>query len=133
MGYQKTQEMKMNKAEMKMLRFASGHTRMDNIENKDIRKKTKVTEMQTFGHIQRRLEEFVAKRVLRMEVEGKRARGCPRRRWMECIKEDLAEKKLKTRIQGLVHFKDIRISKKSPELPVIDSIKFVLPKFIFFY
>jgi hypothetical protein len=32
-----------------------------------------------------------------MEVEGKRARGRPRRRWMECGKEDMAEKKLKTR------------------------------------
>jgi hypothetical protein len=39
--------------------------------------------------------EFVTKRVLKMEVEGKRARGRPRRRLMECIKEDLAEKKLK--------------------------------------
>jgi hypothetical protein len=37
--------MKMKVAEMKMLRFACGHTRMDKIENKDIRNKTKVTEM----------------------------------------------------------------------------------------
>jgi hypothetical protein len=34
-----------------------------------------------YGHIQRREEEFVTKRVLKMEVEGKRARGRPRRRW----------------------------------------------------
>jgi hypothetical protein len=74
----KTQEMKMNVAEMKMLRFACGHTRMDKIENKDIRNKTKVTEMHRkihekrlrwYGHIQRREEEFVTKRVLKMEVE----------------------------------------------------------------
>jgi hypothetical protein len=31
-----------------------------------------------------------------MEAEGKRARGHPRRRWMELVKEDMAEKKLKT-------------------------------------
>jgi truncated hemoglobin YjbI len=78
---------------------------MDKIENKDIRNKTKVTEMHRkiqekrlrwYGHLQRREEEFVTKRVLKMEVEGKRASGRPRRRWMECIKEDMAEKKLKT-------------------------------------
>jgi hypothetical protein len=40
--------------------------------------------------------ESIFNRVLKMEVEGKRARGCPRRRWMECVKEDMAEKKLKT-------------------------------------
>jgi hypothetical protein len=32
-----------------------------------------------------------------MEVRGKRVRGHPRRRWMECINEDLIEKKLKRR------------------------------------
>jgi hypothetical protein len=83
----KTQEMKMNVAEMKMLSFACGHTRMDMIENKDIRNKTKVIEMhrkiqekrhRLYGHIQRE-EEFVTKRFLKMEVEGKRARGHPRR------------------------------------------------------
>jgi hypothetical protein len=64
---------------------------MDKIENKDIRNKTKVTEMHRkiqkkilrwYGHIQRREEEFVTKRVLKMEVEGKRARGRPRRRYL---------------------------------------------------
>jgi hypothetical protein len=58
----KTQEMKMNAAEIKMLRFACGHIRMDKIENKDIRNKMKVTEMHRkiqekrlrwYGHIQR--------------------------------------------------------------------------------
>jgi hypothetical protein len=32
-----------------------------------------------------------------MEVRGKRVRGCPRRRWIEYINEDLIEKKLKRR------------------------------------
>jgi hypothetical protein len=37
------------------------------------------------------------RRVLNMEVRGNRVRGCPRRRWMECINEDLIERKLKRR------------------------------------
>jgi hypothetical protein len=41
----KTQEMRVNVAEMKMLRFACGHTRLDKIENKEIRNRMKVTEM----------------------------------------------------------------------------------------
>jgi hypothetical protein len=101
----KTQEMKMNVTEMKMLRLACGHTRMVKIKNNDIRNKMKVLEMHRkiqkkrlrwYGHIQRREEEFVTMRVLKMEVEGKRAGERPRRRWMECVKEDMAEKKLKT-------------------------------------
>jgi hypothetical protein len=39
----------------------------------------------------------VKRRVLNMEVRGKRVRGRPRRRWMECINEDLIEKKLEER------------------------------------
>jgi hypothetical protein len=37
--------MRVNVAEMKMLRFACGHTRLDKIENKEIRNRMKVTEM----------------------------------------------------------------------------------------
>jgi tRNA U34 5-methylaminomethyl-2-thiouridine-forming methyltransferase MnmC len=37
-------------------------------------------------------EDFVIRRVLNMEVKGKRVRGRPKRRWMECTKEDHLEK-----------------------------------------
>jgi hypothetical protein len=45
--------------------------------------------------ILRHEEDFVMRRVLNME--GVRVRGCPRSRWMECMNEDLIEKKLKRR------------------------------------
>jgi hypothetical protein len=73
----KTQERRINVAEMKMLR-------LDKIENKEIRNRMKVTEMhrkiqekrlQWYGHILRREEYLVTKRVLNMEVSGKRVRG----------------------------------------------------------
>jgi hypothetical protein len=74
----KTREMRINVSEMKMLRFACGHTRLDKIENKEIRNRMKVTEMHRkiqekslrwYGHILRREEDVVTRRVLNMEVK----------------------------------------------------------------
>ena len=38
-----------------------------------------------------REEEYVCKRVVVMEVPGKRRRGRPKRRWLDKIKNDLSE------------------------------------------
>ncbi|KAI5728881.1 hypothetical protein M8J77_001642 [Diaphorina citri] len=99
----KRQEDRMNVAEMRMLRWMCGVTRMDRIRNTRIRGSVKVTEiskkvqerrLQWFGHVERREEAYVGKRVRRMEVSGKRNRGRPKMRYMDKIKEDLKEKNL---------------------------------------
>ena len=96
----------MDVAEMKMIRWACGHRRLDHIENEDIRRRVRVTEVhgkiqerriRWYGHVQRREEGHVTRRTLEMEVEGRRARGRPRRRWMDCVLEDLATKRLRRR------------------------------------
>ena len=99
-------EKRMNVAEMKMLRWACGHTRLDHIRNEDIRRRVRVTEvhrkiqekrLRWYGHVQRRAADHVTRRTLEMEVEGKRPRGRPRRRWMDGVQEDFTSKRLRRR------------------------------------
>ena len=99
----KNQEKRLDVAEMKMLRWTSGVTKLDRIRNERIRGTIKVTEiskkiqerrLQWYGHVRRREEEYVGKRVMGMEVEGVRGRGRPKRRWMECVREDMERKGL---------------------------------------
>ena len=79
------------------------HTRLDKIENREIRSRTKAIEvhrkvqekrLRWCGNVLWRKDNRATWRALGKEVEGKRRRGKPCRRWMECVKEDLAEKGL---------------------------------------
>ena len=81
----------------------SGVTKLDRIRNERIRGTTKVGEMSKkvqerrlkwYGHVLRREDEYVAKRVVVLEVPGKRRRGRPNRRWWANIKKDLSEREL---------------------------------------
>lgn len=99
----KTQERKMEVAEMRMIRWMLGVTRRDRIKNERIRGTAKVTQMgnkmqerrlQWYGHCKRRDEEWIGRRMMELQVEGVRGRGRPRRRWDDCIREDLREKDL---------------------------------------
>ena len=47
-----------------------------------------------YGHILRREDENVGKRVMVMELPGKRRRGIPKRRWLDSIRNDLSEREL---------------------------------------
>ena len=83
----KAQEKKLDVAEMRMLRWMSGVTKLDRIRNERIRGTTKVGEiskkvqesrLKWYGHVLRREDEYVGKRVMAMEVPGKRRRGRPK-------------------------------------------------------
>ena len=93
----KAQEKKLDVAEMRMLRWMSGVTKLDRIRNERIRGTTKVGEiskkvqesrLKWYGHVLRREEEYVGKK------RRKRRRGRPKRRWMDSIRNDLSEKEL---------------------------------------
>ena len=97
----KMTEEKMNIVEMKILRWMSGVTREGRIRNEYIRGSTKVTELSKkiqegrlrwYGHLLRRCEYHVGKHTMNIEVLGRRQRGRPRKRWRDCVREDLIMK-----------------------------------------
>ena len=96
----KRQEAEMEVAELKMLRFSLGVTRMDKIMNDYIRgtaqvgrfvEKAREARLRWYGHVRRKYDEYIGRRVLRMELPGKRKRGRPKRMFMDVVKEDMAE------------------------------------------
>ena len=70
-------------AELKMLRFSLGVTRKDKIRNAYIRgtaqvgkfgDKTREARLIWYGHLRRKDDGYIGKRMLRMELPGKRKR-----------------------------------------------------------
>ena len=59
-----------------------------------ITKKVQEIRLKWYGHVSRREDEYVGKRVMGMEVPGKRMRGRPKRRWLDSIRNDLSERGL---------------------------------------
>ena len=93
-----TTKEEMEVTEMKMLRFAMGVTRKDKIRNEYIRGTVKVEwlgmkmregRLRWYGHVMRRDQEYVGRRMMKMELLGRR-RGRPRR-FLNVVKEDMGE------------------------------------------
>ena len=53
--------------------------------------KTREARLRWYGHLRRKDDGYIGKRMLRMELPGKRKRGRPKRRFMDVVKEDMAE------------------------------------------
>ena len=96
----KAQENKLYVAEMRMLRWMCGVTKLDKIRNERIRGTTKVGEitkerrLKWYGNVMRREEHYVGRRAMVMKVQGRRKRGSPKRRWLDKVKYDIKEKGL---------------------------------------
>ena len=95
----------MDIAEMKMLRWVQGVTRWDKIRNEEIQKRMKVTQIHRkiqekrlgwYGHVWQRKLDHVTKQVLKMEILGRRQPERLKRKWVDCIEEDMLEKNLRT-------------------------------------
>ncbi|KAK2899617.1 hypothetical protein Q8A73_012746 [Channa argus] len=94
----KRQEAELEVAELKMLRLSLGVTRMDRIRNEYIRgtahvrcfgDKVREARLRWFGHVQRRNCEYIGRRMLRLELPGRRSRGRSKRRFMDVVREDM--------------------------------------------
>ena len=101
--WKKTQEKKLEVAEMRMLRRMCVVTKLDKIRNERIRGTTKVGEitkkvqerrLEWYGHVMRREEHYVGRRAMAMKVQGRRKRGRPKRRWLDKVKDAVTEKGL---------------------------------------
>ena len=95
----KKQVEEMEVAEMKMLRFAMRVMRKDKIRNEYIRSTVKVKQLgmkmregrlMWYGHVMKRDQEYVGRKIMEMELPGKR-RGRPRRRFLDVVTEDMGE------------------------------------------
>ena len=67
-------------------------------KNEDIQRKILVgkfhdklreTKLRWLGHVMRRNEEYVGRRRMSKWETGRRTRGRPKRRWEDCVREDL--------------------------------------------
>lgn len=97
----KAQERKLEVAEMRMLRWMCGLTRRDRVRNERIRETVKVgplgkkvqeSRLRWFGHVERRDECYLGKKVEKLNIGGKRKVGRPKLRWRDKVEEDLREK-----------------------------------------
>ena len=60
----------------------------------EITKKVQERRLKWYGHVTRREEHYVGRKVMEMKVQGRRKRGRPKRRWLYKVKDDIKEKGL---------------------------------------
>ena len=88
----------MEVAELKMVRWALRVTRKDKIRNEYVRGTAKIAKLEDklrnarlhwYGHVKRKEEGYVGKRMMEMAVPGRRKRGKPMKRWTDLAREDM--------------------------------------------
>ncbi|XP_063383454.1 uncharacterized protein LOC134669431 [Cydia fagiglandana] len=94
----KKHEQKLHTAEMKMLRWAGGVTRLDKVRNEYVRgsfkvapiaEKVKEGRLRWYGHVMRRDDSYSVKTVLNISTQRSRGRGRPPATWWYTVERDL--------------------------------------------
>ena len=94
------QEARLEVNEMRMLRWMCGVTRRDKIRNELIRGTTRVVlasktitekRLNWYFHVRRMKEKHIVRRMLDVDIPGKRRRGRPNLRWKDACKRDMTD------------------------------------------
>lgn len=94
----KQHERALHTMEMRMLRWSLGLTLLDHAVNEDVRRRLGVAPIQDkmrearlrwYGHVARADAGSVARRALDLSPDGQRPRGRPKKRWMDCLRDDM--------------------------------------------
>ncbi|KAF7667879.1 hypothetical protein LDENG_00044320 [Lucifuga dentata] len=85
----KRQEAELEVAETKMLRFSLNEYIRGTAHVRCFGDKVREARLRWFGHVQRRDSERIGRRMLKLELPGRRPRGRPKRRFMDVVKEDM--------------------------------------------
>ena len=83
-----------------MLRLTIEVTKKDKIRNEYIRGSVKIERLgmkmregrlRWYGHVMKRDQDYVGRKMMEMEVPGKRGSGRPKRRFLDVVKENMGE------------------------------------------
>jgi len=94
------EEERLERTEMRMLRWILCLTLRDKKRNDDICRilgvacitdKVQEARLRWFGHAQRREEEDCVRRILEADVRGQRSRGRQRKRWIDVVKYNMED------------------------------------------
>ena len=89
---------KLEVTEMRMCRWTCGHTLRDDVRNENIKDTLRVesitercrkARLRWFGHVKRRDQDYVRTNTLVIVTPGRRKRGRPKQRWMDCVNRDM--------------------------------------------
>ena len=83
---------------MKMCRWACCHTLRTQVRNENTKERLKVesiaercrkARLRWVGHVKRRDQDYLGKKTLEMVPPGRRKRGRPKQRWVDCFNRDM--------------------------------------------
>jgi len=99
----KGNEVALQWAEMRMVRWVCGIRLQDRVPSKELRGRLELQDiisvlqrnrLRWYGHVLRKEDNYWVKKCMEYEVEGTRPRGRPKKTWREIVEKDCQARKL---------------------------------------